>query len=67
MEEDWTDFIPFVVAILVGIGSLFLIRAGDNASGWLYGIGMALFALSFLFGLWSVGRFFDRIEARRRR
>jgi hypothetical protein len=65
MESDWawTDFIPFVVAILVAIGSLFMIDAG---AGFLYGLGMALFAVTFLFGLWSINRYFNRWEARRR-
>lgn len=67
MESEWTDFIPFVVAILVAIGSLFMINAGNAGVGFLYGLGMALFALSFLGGLWAINRFFNRADARRRR
>ncbi len=62
---EWTvaDFIPFVIAILVAIGALFMI---DVNSGPWYGIGMALFAFAFLGGMWSVKRYFDRMETKRR-
>jgi lipopolysaccharide export LptBFGC system permease protein LptF len=67
MELDPKDFIPFVVAILVAIGALFMIDAGNQGGGFLYGLGMAIFALAVLGGLWSIKRLFDRVEARRRR
>lgn len=59
---DVRDFIPFVVAILVAIGALFLIDAG----GAVYGLGMAVFAIAVIGGFWSVKRYFDREDARRR-
>lgn len=63
--EDWSvsDFVPFLIAILVALGALFMIDT--DRSPW-YGIGMALFALSVILGFWSVKRYFDRIEAKRR-
>lgn len=66
MQEDWTDFIPFVLAILVAIGGLFLIDAGEGGSGVAYALGMVVFALACLFGFWAIARFFDRAQARRR-
>lgn len=67
MEEEWTAFIPFFIEIVVAGASLFMIKAGNGESGVIYGIGIAIFALAFICGLWSIKRFFDRAETRRRR
>ncbi len=48
--------IPFVLAILLAIGSLFMIDAG----GQIYGLGMALFIVAVVGGFWSIKRYFDR-------
>ncbi len=59
---DVSDWGPFVAAILVAIGGLFLADAGGGA----YGLGLALFAVAVIFGFWSIKRYFDRIDAGRR-
>lgn len=53
---DVRDMIPFVLAILLAIGSLFMIDAG----GQIYGLGMALFVVAVVGGFWSIKRYFDR-------
>ena len=53
---DVRDMIPFVLAVLVAIGALFMIDAG----GGIYGLGMALFAVAVIGGFWSIKRYFDR-------
>ncbi len=58
---DVRDMMPIVVAILVAIGSLFMIDAG----GGVYGLGMALFAVAVIGGFWSIKRYFDRRDIRR--
>ena len=55
------DMIPFVLVILIAIGSLFLIDVG----GSVYGLGMALFAVAVVGGFWLIKRYFDRSDARR--
>jgi hypothetical protein len=55
------DMIPFVLAILLAIGSLFMIEAG----GQVYGLGMALFAVAVIGGFWAIKRYYDRVDSRR--
>lgn len=58
---DVRDGIPFVVAILVAIGALFMIASG----GEVYGLGLALFAVAVVGGFWAISRYFNRLDAGR--
>lgn len=58
---DIRDSIPFVVAILVAIGALFMITTG----GQLYGLGIVLFLVAVIAGFWSIKRYFDRGDVAR--
>lgn len=59
---EFRDMLPFLVAILVAIGGLFMIEAG----GGVYGLGMAVFALAVIGGFWAIKRYFDNIDKQRR-
>ncbi|MGH7213055.1 MAG: hypothetical protein ACREF1_16535 [Acetobacteraceae bacterium] len=54
---DVRDAIPFVVAVLVAIGALFMIDTG----GQLYGLGIVLFAVAVIGGFWAINRYFNEI------
>lgn len=58
---DVRDAIPFVVAILVAIGALFMVATG----GEVYGLGLALFAVAVIGGFWAINRYFNRLDAGR--
>lgn len=55
------DMLPFLLAIVVAIGALFMIEAG----GGVYGLGMAVFAVAVVGGFWAIKRYFDRIDRQR--
>ena len=56
---DLLTWAPFILAILLVILGLTLASIG----GGVYGLGVAIFLLSIVFGFWSIKRHFDRIDA----
>ncbi|HEX5327548.1 MAG TPA: hypothetical protein VFW75_12830 [Acetobacteraceae bacterium] len=58
---ELSEWIVLLVTIIVAIFGLFLVRAG----GGVYALGVAVFVLAVIFGLWFIKRHFDRIDAGR--
>lgn len=56
------DLLILALLILIGLAGLFMIAAG----GAVYGLGMAVFVVAVVLGLYVIKRHYDRIDSGRR-